>query len=291
VTTASVLVFGKNGQVGSKLVSLLAGTDGFRVRGVDIDEIDLVAVDQIDDFIRSNNPRWVVNGSAHTAVDRAESEPELSLKLNALAPGAMARTCASIGARFIHYSTDYVFDGTASDPYDEDDPVNPQSVYGKTKARGEQEVFTCLSDAILFRTAWVYSRDGANFVNTMLRLASERSEISVVNDQFGSPTLADDLARVTVNVINSIEKREYPYHGGIFHATGQGITSWYEFCREIMRVSGNHHVVIKPIATADYPTPAPRPAYSVLSNRKLSDIYDQRLPDWTESLKICLGQD
>ena len=291
MTTASVLVFGKNGQVGSKLVSLLAGTEGFRVRGVDIDEIDLVAVDQIDEFIRSTNPRWVVNGSAHTAVDRAESEPELSLKLNALAPGAMARTCASIGARFIHYSTDYVFDGTASDPYDEDDPVNPQSVYGKTKARGEQEVFTCLSDAILFRTAWVYSREGANFVNTMLRLASERSEISVVNDQFGSPTLADDLARVTVNVINSIEKQEYPYHGGIFHATGQGITSWYEFCREIMRVSGNHHVVIKPIATADYPTPAPRPAYSVLSNRKLSDIYDQRLPDWTESLKICLGQD
>lgn len=291
MTTASVLVFGKNGQVGSKLVSLLAGTEGFRVRGVDIDEIDLVAVDQIDEFIRSTNPRWVVNGSAHTAVDRAESEPELSLKLNALAPGAMARTCASIGARFIHYSTDYVFDGTASDPYDEDDPVNPQSVYGKTKARGEQEVFTCLSDAILFRTAWVYSREGANFVNTMLRLASERSEISVVNDQFGCPTLADDLARVTVNVINSIEKREYPYHGGIFHATGQGITSWYEFCREIMRVSGNHHVVIKPIATADYPTPAPRPAYSVLSNRKLSDIYDQRLPDWTESLKICLGQD
>ena len=291
MTTASVLVFGKNGQVGSKLVSLLAATEGFRVRGVDIDEIDLVAVDQIDEFIRSTNPRWVVNGSAHTAVDRAESEPELSLKLNALAPGAMASTCASIGARFIHYSTDYVFDGTASDPYDEDDPVNPQSVYGKTKARGEQEVFTCLSDAILFRTAWVYSREGANFVNTMLRLASERSEISVVNDQFGCPTLADDLARVTVNVINSIEKQEYPHHGGIFHATGQGMTSWFEFCREIMRVSGNHHVVIKPIATADYPTPAPRPAYSVLSNRKLSDIYDQRLPDWTESLKICLGQD
>jgi dTDP-4-dehydrorhamnose reductase len=289
VTEVSVLVFGKNGQVGNKLVSFLSAAQGFTVQGADIDELDLTALDQIDRFIRSANPAWVVNGSAHTAVDRAESEPELSLQLNALAPAAMARTCASIGARFIHYSTDYVFDGRASEPYDEGDPLNPQSVYGKTKARGEQEVAGHLPDSIIFRTSWVYSRGGANFVNTMLRLAAEQPEINVVNDQFGCPTFADDLARVTISIMDSIETKQCRHQGGLFHATGQGVTSWYDFCMEIMQISGNHDVRVNPIPTESYPTPAPRPAYSVLSNRKLNDTYNQQLPHWIESLNVCLG--
>lgn len=283
-----VLVFGKNGQVGSQILYLLSA-QGVCCQGADIEDIDLTDIDKIREFILSANSNWVINCAAHTAVDRAQSEEQLSHALNVAAPEAMANACAELGCGFIHYSTDYVFDGTSSKPYAEDDSVNPQSVYGKTKYAGERAVLSGLPSAIIFRTAWVYSKDGSNFVNTMLRLARERSEISVVDDQTGSPTLADDLARVTVNIIHKISTGDFEHQGGVFHVTGKGEITWFEFCEAIMRISNIDDVNIVPISTADYPTPAPRPGYSVLSNQKLTDVYAEEMPQWQDSLARCLS--
>jgi len=282
-----VLVFGKNGQVGAQILRLLSA-QGACCQGADIDDIDLTDTDRIKEFMVSANPDWVINCAAHTAVDRAQSEEQLSHTLNVAAPQAMANACAALGCGFIHYSTDYVFDGTAAMPYAEDDLGNPQSVYGKTKYAGEQAVLSVLPAAIIFRTAWVYSRNGSNFVNTMLRLAGEKSEINVVDDQTGSPTLADDLARVTVNIINKIAAGDVEHQGGVFHATGKGEITWFEFCKAILELSKIDNVNIVPISTSDYPTPAPRPGYSVLSNKKLKDVYAEEMPQWKDSLARCL---
>jgi dTDP-4-dehydrorhamnose reductase len=283
-----VLVFGKNGQVGGNLVRIIGQLPGFDVKAVDIDEIDLTRTDQIESFISSCTPRWVINASAHTAVDKAESEEELSYQLNAAAPAAMAQACALIGAGFIHYSTDYVFDGTASEPYVESDPANPKSVYGRSKLQGEISVLSRLPAAIVLRTSWVYGKKGHNFVNTMLRLVETRTELQVVEDQYGSPTLADDLAQVTVNIVEGVTSGSHIHQGGVFHATGQGHTSWYGFCKEIMKITGNQQVTVTPVATTEFPTIAPRPAFSVLSNRKLEDSYQQKLPHWKDALNRCL---
>lgn len=285
----SVLVFGKNGQVGRNIVRILADL-AVPCRATDIDEVDLTDQNAICRIIESEQPDWVINCAAHTAVDRAEVEIELSEQLNAHAPATMAACCAQLNSRFVHYSTDYVFSGHASSPYLETDSVDPQSVYGKTKLAGEKAVMAALPNAIIFRTAWVYSALGHNFVNTMVRLAGERSEISIVDDQIGSPTLADDLAQMSVNVIDKIMTENHAHTGGIFHATGGGQVSWYGFCKEIFRISNIDQVTVNPILTKDYPTPAPRPAYSVLSNEKLATVYGEKLPAWQESLKSCLSQ-
>jgi dTDP-4-dehydrorhamnose reductase len=285
-----ILVFGKHGQVGSQLCRLLEEQGKFELIALDIEDLDLTELDAIEDCLKTHCPKWVVNASAYTAVDRAESEPGLAQQLNAHAPETMAKTCQKIGASMIHYSTDYIFDGLACEPYVETDQPDPQSVYGTTKLAGEAGVLSNLPRAIIFRTAWVFSKAGQNFVNTMLRLATENQSIRVVGDQFGCPTLADDLAEVTVNVLNAIAHGGHRHQGGVYHATGQGETSWYGFCQKIMALSGNEHIQVTSISTAEYPTPAPRPAYSVLANNKLRQVYAQQLPHWHDSLERCLKQ-
>jgi len=276
-----ILVFGKNGQVGSALMDLLSAQH--EVRGLDQDNLDLVQSDQIESTIRDYQPDWVINASAYTAVDRAQSEVELADAINHLAPSAMARTCAALNCGFLHYSTDYVFDGSAERPYLESDEPNPQSVYGSTKLAGEQSVMAECPNSIILRTAWVYAEQGANFVNTMLRLADERDELGVVSDQFGSPTLAYDLARVSVSIIESTQIDNLANVAGIYHATGSGMTSWFGFAREIFS-RADKSVKLNAISTEDYPTPAPRPHYSVLSNEKLQRVFGVALPAWQESL-------
>lgn len=276
-----VLIFGKNGQVGSCLMQQLGMQH--EVRGLDQDDLDLVHADQIENTIAAFRPDWVINASAYTAVDRAESEAQLADAINHLAPAAMARACASLGCGLLHYSTDYVFDGTANRPYIESDAPNPQSVYGVTKLAGEQAVMNEYPMAIILRTAWVYAKKGANFVNTMLRLASERDELGVVADQYGSPTLADDLANASVSLIESTPIERLDEVAGIYHATGAGMCSWHGFAREIFTLA-NCMVVLRAISTEAYPTPAPRPAYSVLSNEKLQRVFGVALPDWRQSL-------
>ncbi|MEA3292762.1 MAG: sugar nucleotide-binding protein, partial [Pseudomonadota bacterium] len=176
----------------------------------------------------------------------------------------------------------------AAQPYTESDTPNPRSVYGRTKLAGEQAVLTACPDAVILRTAWVFSRDGRNFVNTMLRLAGEHDRLTVVADQFGSPTLADDLARATVEIIDRIAGGKVAGTGGLYHATGGGETSWHGFAEKIMALAGKTNVEVAPIATADYPTPAPRPARSVLSNRKLKQVFGIELPPWEDALRRCL---
>ncbi|MGI9319640.1 MAG: dTDP-4-dehydrorhamnose reductase [bacterium] len=288
--TRKLLLFGKHGQVGSQLVKQLAGRESYTLVATDIEDVDLTDADGTRALVLEQKPDWVINTSAHTAVDRAETEQELSHQLNAVAPGIIANACADIGAGMIHYSTDYVFDGTASVPYLESDEPNPQSVYGRTKLEGERAVLSALDRALIFRTAWVYSKDGKNFVNTMLRLASERQELSVVCDQFGSPTLADDLAAMTISALDRLTEDSIFFEFGVYHATGQGVINWAEFSQEIMRLSGHDQVKVIPIASSEYPTPAPRPAYSALSNDKLKQQFGLELPHWQNALERCLGK-
>jgi len=291
-----ILIFGKNGQVGSQLVkqlctpSLSVNPSEFSVIATDIEDVDLTDDKATRALVMEVQPDWVINSSAHTAVDKAESEPDLAHQLNAVAPGVIAEACRDIGAAMVHYSTDYIFDGAASEAYLESDLPNPKSVYGKTKLAGEKSVAQMLPQHFIFRTAWVYSKNGKNFVNTMLRLAKERDELSVVGDQYGSPTLADDLAAATIQVIqNMILKDEVSYYG-VYHATGSGMTNWADFCREIMRLSNNSHVKVSTITTEDYPTPAPRPRYSVLNNTKLKSQFGIELDSWQNALNRCLLQ-
>lgn len=284
-----VLIFGKHGQVGGQLVNQLAQREEYAVVATDIEDVDLTDDTATRTLVLEQRPDWVINTSAHTAVDRAETEKELAHQLNAVAPRVIAEACSEIGAAMIHYSTDYVFDGSASVPYVETDEPNPQSVYGITKLEGERAVLSALDRSLIFRTAWVYSKDGKNFVNTMLRLAGERGEIMVVCDQYGSPTLADDLAAMTISALARVIVEPDFSAFGVYHATGQGVVSWAGFSEEIMRLSGNSQVKVHPIPSSDYPTPAPRPAYSVLSNQKLKQQFGLELPLWQDALGRCLG--
>ncbi|MEE9447781.1 MAG: dTDP-4-dehydrorhamnose reductase [Arenicellales bacterium] len=281
-----ILIFGKNGQVGSSLIELLA--DEHEVKGLDQTDLDLKQVDDIDATISDFKPDWVINASAYTAVDRAEDDAELADAVNHLAPAVMAKACAALQCGFIHYSTDYVFDGTSKTPYVETDVPSPQSVYGETKLAGELAVMQAYPSTIILRTAWVYAKLGANFVNTMLRLAADRDELGVVADQFGSPTLAFDLAEVTVSILQKTALDQLTNVAGVYHATGAGTASWHDFAAEIFKLSGVS-IKLNAITTADYPTPAPRPQYSVLSNEKLHRVFGVRLPSWQQSLQKTLA--
>ena len=282
-----ILIFGRNGQLGSSLFTLLS--EKHQVTALDQADLDLSQADQIESTIASYRPDWVINASAYTAVDRAEQEPQLADAINHLAPAAMAGACKKHQCGFLHYSTDYVFDGEADQPYQESDVPNPKSVYGETKLAGEQAVMQACPQAIILRTAWVYAKEGANFVNTMLRLASERDELGVVEDQFGSPTLAYDLAQASVPIIENTALDKLDKVAGIYHATGSGMTSWYGFAKEIFSLAGKD-IVVKGIPTEAYPTPAHRPHYSVLSNQKLQRVFGISLPDWKASLAKTLSR-
>ncbi len=281
-----IIIFGKNGQVGSGLMTLLG--QQHTVLGFDQAELDLRKTERIAPLIIDHEPDWVINASAYTAVDRAEQETVLADTVNHLAAEAMAKACKQLQCGFVHYSTDYVFDGEATQPYVETDSPNPQSVYGVTKLAGEVAVARAYPNTIILRTAWVYAKQGANFVNTMLRLAAERDEIGVVSDQFGSPTLAFDLAEGTVAIIEKTPVKEVEKVAGLYHATGAGETNWHDFAVQILALTGSD-VRLKSIATKDYPTAAPRPRYSVLSNAKLARVFGVNLPDWQASLEKTLA--
>ena len=282
-----ILVLGRVGQVGSALAELLAGRSP--VQFLDQPEIDLAEPASAVAQVRSQQPDVVINAAAYTAVDKAQAEPELAHAINAQAPAAMAAACAEIDATIIHYSTDYVFDGGATEPYTEEAPVAPQSVYGMSKLAGEQAVQAASDRHIILRTAWLYSHLGQNFVKTMLRLAAAGKPLRVVADQVGSPTYAWDLAQATVGIVDALAAgREDGF--GIFHATNGGVTSWHGFAAKLFELTGHDDIAVVPITTAEYPTPAPRPAYSVLSCARLKQGYGIELPDWQEALARCLAR-
>lgn len=290
-----VLVIGKNGQVGSSLQALAANDAQAEVKDLEFefvarDTVDLANAGSAAAKIIDLEPDVVINAAAYTAVDNAESEPELAARVNTEAPGEIADACAQVGSALIHYSTDYVFDGSASKPYREMDTPSPLGVYGRTKLEGEKQVAAKLDRHLIVRTSWVYDADGKNFLNTMLRLAGEHPELRVVADQMGGPTYADDLALASVQLVQAVlarEERDDDAPWGVYHASGQGVVSWHGFASKIFELSGID-IPVNPITTADYPTPAPRPAYSVLDNSRMERL-GVSMPGWEDALARCLA--
>ena len=278
------MVTGVSGQVGYELARLLP-THG-EVAALDRDQLDLTDADAIRDKVRTIRPQLIVNAAAYTAVDQAEREPERAETVNARAPAILAEEAKRLGAVLIHYSTDYVFDGIASTPYVEDARTGPLNVYGKSKLHGEHAIAAVDGASITLRTSWVYGLRGRNFLVTIRRLAAERDELRIVADQFGVPNWACALAEATATLVG----RGLPYlaeRRGLYHLSGTGSTSWFEFAREIVGLKEPPRVVA--ITTAEYPTPARRPAYAVLSAAKFARTFDFGLPDWHSMLRDCMA--
>jgi dTDP-4-dehydrorhamnose reductase len=276
-----ILLTGKNGQIGWELARTLAPFG--EVNAFDRATLDLAVPDQIVAAMRSVRPDVVVNAAAYTAVDRAEAEPELAMRINGLAPGILAEETRRIGALLIHYSTDYVFDGTKSTPYVEADTPNPVNAYGKSKLEGERAIQASGCRHLIFRTSWVYGMRGKNFVLTILRLARERPELRVVDDQIGSPTWCRDVATATARVVQS------PGPSALYHLASQGSTSWCGLAREIL-AQCRIPATVRPIPSEDYPTPAKRPANSVLSSATIAAHLHLSLPPWQIALSACLRE-
>lgn len=272
-----IYVTGSTGQLGFELKSLPAFKDAVFL---DRTQLDLSDLSQVETFLRETKISVLVNAGAYTQVDKAEAEKDLSFAVNAKAPELMAKYAADKKFRFIHYSTDYVFNGRGFKPYLETDPTDPVNYYGLGKLTGEELIFKVNPEAIVLRTSWVYSSYGKNFLNTMIRLASERPSLSVVFDQVGTPTWAHDLGVVTEKLLESRSE-------GIFHFSNEGVTSWYDFAVEILRQK-KLRVPVTPILTEQYPTPARRPHYSVLNKTKIKSVLGGPIPHWAESLSRCL---
>jgi len=288
--TIRLLVFGAQGQVAQE-IARLGPNLGFETILMGRDRADLLTEDA-GALIEATDPQAVVNAAAYTAVDRAETEVAAAFRLNAEAPGEMARACRARSLPFVHISTDYVFDGTKPTAYFEDDERAPLGVYGHSKAAGEEAVIAAGGPFAIVRTAWVYSAFGSNFVKTMLRLASEREEIGVVADQHGCPTWARDVARAGLLLAQGLLEGK-PACSGLFHAAGAGEASWAVFADAIFALSsarGGPTARVKPITTAQFPTPARRPANSRLDGDRLSRATGYRPPPWRDSLDSCLAE-
>lgn len=299
-----ILLTGKNGQVGAELARFLPRMGV--VIAFDRQQLDLSKPDQIRRAIREVRPQIIVNAAAYTAVDQAETDEAAARTINADAPGILAEEAKKIGAGLVHYSTDYVFDGSKTSPYEENDPPNPLSVYGRTKLAGEQAIRDAGVPHLIFRTAWVYGTRGRNFLLTILRLATQREELKIVHDQAGAPTWCREIARATTSILERQSGSDPNSFSlapatGTYHMTASGITTWYEFAQAILEeasqaaqdipwlaaaTSGRPMIVhrIVPITTTEYPTPARRPAYSVLSNSRLRTLWGFQLPLWRAQL-------
>jgi dTDP-4-dehydrorhamnose reductase len=242
--------------------------------------------------VREVKPTLIVNPAAYTAVDKAESDVEAAMRANGEAPGVLAEEAKRLSAALVHYSTDYVFDGTKDSAYVEDDEVKPQNVYGKSKLAGEQAIAASGCDHLIFRTSWVYGARGKNFLLTMLRLGAERDELSVVADQIGAPTWSNTIAALTANVLAqavSADDGWWSGKSGVYHLTAGGSTSWHGFAEAIFEKSSlTKKPVVKPIPASAYPTPATRPANSRMSQRKLLDAFGIEAPDWRDALDLCM---
>jgi dTDP-4-dehydrorhamnose reductase len=261
-----ILLTGRNGQVGSELEAIL-----HPAVATDHATLDLADAEAIRRTVRAAKPDVIINAAAYTAVDKAESEPELAMRINAAAPGVLAEEAKRAGALFVHYSTDYIFDGTKRTPYLETDPPKPVSVYGRTKLEGETRIRASACRHLILRTAWVYGR-GGNFVRAILRQAEKGAALRVVSDQTGAPTWARDIARVTSDIVNKSAE-------GTFNVSASGSASWHEVALEILRIAGPK-VEVTPVSTGEYGARAPRPAYSVLDNSKLRASGVTPIGDW-----------
>ena len=281
-----ILVTGATGQLGQEFMQLAKDLPWQFIYS-STRHLDLLDLPKVADYIRFESFDYILNFAAYTAVDKAESEPDKAFALNADAVFNMVQAAEWVGTKIIHISTDYVFDGRKCQPYTEIDPVNPLSIYGKSKAKGEQFVLN-YHGGMVIRTSWLYSHYGNNFVKTMLRLARERETITVVYDQIGTPTYAGDLAAAILHVLDWGINRQMPFPSGeIFHFSNEGVASWYDFAREIFDLA-HIKVDLQPIETKQFPRPAQRPFYSVLSKDKFKKIFKFSIPHWKDSLKTLI---
>ena len=286
-----ILLLGKDGQVGWELQRVLAPLG--EVVALGRAELDLCRPEEIRSTLATTRPELIVNAAAYTAVDRAEQDEATAFAVNAEAPGVLASQAAQIGASLIHYSTDYVFDGTKAGPYVEEDRTNPLGAYGRSKRAGELAIGKAACPHLIFRTSWVYGSRGQNFLLTMLRLANSKPELRVVRDQIGAPTWSRTVAGVTASVLVSTGGRLRD-HTGIYHLTASGQTSWHGFAEQIVTLGASlrlcPRVPVVPIATAEYPTSTPRPPNSVLAHDKLTRTFGLALPDWQVGVRSCLEE-
>lgn len=281
----TILITGANGQLGSEIRAIAPGHPQFNFLFADRDSLPIDDTAAVEKYFSYYHIDYCINCAAYTAVDNAENDKENACLINAIAAGNLAGICKQNNVRFIHISTDYVFDGNASEPMDENHITHPLGIYGASKRKGEELVLQQNADAVIVRTSWVYSSFGKNFVKTMLGLMKEREYLNVVNDQFGSPTYAADLAEVILRIINLWEK--IPSGNRIFNYSNSGITTWFDFAMAIKKITGSD-CTLHPIPTTQYPTPAKRPMYSVLDTAKISSVFNIKIPSWQESLKKCL---
>ena len=291
-----ILLFGHNGQVAWELRRTLATLGNVVTAGVDGAQhpLDLRDAAALDKLLHELRPRLMVNAAAYTAVDQAESEPDLAWRLNAEVVGEMGRLGAALDCPVLHYSTDYVFSGEGDVPWKENDEPDPRSVYGKSKLAGEQALLDSRADCLILRTAWVYGGRGRNFLLTMQRLFRERDDLGVVADQYGAPTWSRMIAEATAQLLAQCRLDDGGFSFGehreeIFHLSSEGQASWYDFARAILE-AGGEDCDLRPLTTAEYPTAAARPAYSVLNNDRLWQAWGIRLPDWREALALCLEE-
>jgi dTDP-4-dehydrorhamnose reductase len=279
-----LLITGSKGQLGNELRELAVEFPEFDFLYTDVEELDITDASKVDDFISENKPDAIINCAAYTAVDKAETDEKKAYLINATAVGILAQAAAKHKALLVHISSDYVFDGKAWVPYKETDLTNPVSAYARTKYAGEQAVGKYASNAVIIRTSWLYSAFGNNFLKTILKYGKERGLLNIVFDQTGTPTYARDLARTILNILpgaiagSGVE---------IYHFSNEGVTSWYDFAKTIVEISGLE-CSINPIETKDYPLPATRPFYSVLNKAKLKEKFKLEIPFWRDSVKHCM---
>ena len=280
----NILITGANGQLGSSLRKIQSMYGNCAFYFTDIDTLDICDKRRLVEFVRSNQIGYILNCAAYTAVDKAEDDIENCMRINRDAIRYIGEVASAEGIKVIHVSTDYVFDGTQTRPYRENDPACPVSVYGQSKSEGEIALQQVCRDAVIIRTAWLYSEYGANFVKTMLRLGKERTALNIVCDQIGTPTYSEDLAVAMMSVVE-----HHQWFAGIYHFSNEGVCSWYDFASKIMELA-EIDCQISPINTQAYPTRAIRPAYSVLDKGKITTTFNLSIPPWEESLEKCLRE-
>ncbi len=284
-----ILVTGSDGQLGSEIKELSVKYTDWEFLFTDVDTLDITNEKAVDLYLRKNKPSVLINCAAYTAVDKAETESHDAHLLNTIGPGILGKVTKAYNVVLVHISTDYVYDGQAYKPYNEYDPVHPAGVYGKTKLAGERLIRSANPNAIIIRTAWLYSSHGNNFLKTMLRLGRERKLLKVVFDQIGTPTYAADLAHAVLEIVRFFGRNPGDAFPGIYHYSNEGVASWFDFAKNIFELSGVD-CEVEPIETKDFPTPAKRPHYTVLSKSKIKATFNLKIPYWKESLKDCINK-
>lgn len=283
---AIILVTGASGQLGNELKNVSKNYFGYEFVFTDIEQLDISDENQVREFVVKTRPDWIINCAAYNFVDKAESEPDKALQINGLAVKNIAASITGSECKFIHISSDYVFDGKSNVPYGENAPVNPLTAYGRSKLAGEKNAMTHYGTMVI-RTSWLYSVYGSNFVKTIIKNAREKDSLKVVSDQTGTPTWAYDLAEAIMKIVSGVIRNQFAFNAGIYHYSNEGVCSWYDFATLIVQEAGINCTIL-PVLSDEFSSAAVRPSYSVLNKTKIRENYEIVIPHWTVSLKNCI---